>query len=139
LFQPCQQSLKTRILSKIIQVAISFEENIAVVLDSRRIFLKSLAYRDLTAAVIDLLAAYQIERHIRKDKDEGVNRLKKEIALSPEFQALWDRIKPKTTYRVEFETEALVNQAVATIKKMERIEAPRFECLPVKCRSQKRA
>lgn len=83
-------------------------------------------HRDLTAAVIDLLAAYQIERHIRKDKDEGVNRLKKEVVLSPEFQALWDRIKPKTTYRVEFETEALVNQAVATIKKMERIEAPKI-------------
>jgi type III restriction enzyme len=81
---------------------------------------------DLTAAVIDLLAAYQIERHIRKDKDEGINRLKKEVALSPEFQALWDRIKPKTTYRVEFETEALVNRAVATIKKMERIEAPKI-------------
>lgn len=75
---------------------------------------------------MDLLAAYQIERHIRKDKDEGVNRLKKEIALSPEFQALWDRIKPKTTYRVEFETEALVNRGVATIKKMERIEAPKI-------------
>jgi len=81
---------------------------------------------DLTAAVIDLLAAYQIERHIRKDKDEGISRLKKEVALSPEFQALWDRIKPKTTYRVEFETEALVNRAVATIKKMERIEAPKI-------------
>jgi type III restriction enzyme len=81
---------------------------------------------DLTSAVIDLLAAYQIERHIRKDKDEGINRLKKEVALSPEFQALWDRIKPKTTYRVEFETEALVNRAVATIKKMERIEAPKI-------------
>lgn len=83
-------------------------------------------YRDLTTAVIDLLAGYQIERFVRKDKDQGANRLKKEVALSPEFQALWARIKPKTTYRVEFETEALVNRAVATIRKMERIEAPKI-------------
>jgi type III restriction enzyme len=83
-------------------------------------------HSDLTAAVIDLLAAYQIERHIRKDKDEGINRLKKEVALSTEFQALWDRIKAKTTYRVEFDTEALVTGAVATIKKMDRIEAPKI-------------
>jgi hypothetical protein len=26
------------------------------------------------------------------------NRLKKDITLSPEFRALWDRIEPKTTY-----------------------------------------
>lgn len=79
---------------------------------------------DLVPAVIDLLASYQIERHIRKDQDEGPNRLKKEVQLSPEFKALWDRIKPKTNYRVEFETEILVRRAVDAIKRMERIEAP---------------
>jgi type III restriction enzyme len=85
-----------------------------------------IAHRDLTPAVVDLLAAYQIERHIRKDKDEGVSRLRKEIVLSPEFQALWARIKPKTTYRVEFETEDLVRRAVEAIRRMERIEPPRI-------------
>ena len=84
------------------------------------------AQRELAPAVIDLLASYQIERHIRKDRDEGPNRLKKEVQLSPEFQALWDRIKPKTTYRVEFETDDLVRRAVDAIKRMERIEAPKI-------------
>jgi type III restriction enzyme len=84
------------------------------------------AQRDLAPAVVDLLASYQIERHIRKDRDEGVNRLKKEVTLSPEFQALWDRIKPKTTYRVEFETDSLVQRAVEAIRRMERIEAPKI-------------
>jgi type III restriction enzyme len=83
-------------------------------------------HRDLTPAVVDLLAAYQIERHIRKERDEGVNRLKKEVTLSPDFQALWDHIKPKTTYRVEFETDVLVQQAVDALKRMERIEKPRI-------------
>jgi type III restriction enzyme len=81
---------------------------------------------DLAPAVTDLLASYQIERHIRKDQDEGPNRLKKEVQLSPEFKALWDRIKPKTTYRVEFETETLVRRAVDAIKRMEEIEAPKI-------------
>ncbi|MGH2375622.1 MAG: DEAD/DEAH box helicase family protein [bacterium] len=84
------------------------------------------AHRDLAPAVIDLLSAYQIERHIRRDRDEGVNRLKKEVTVSPEFQALWDRIKPKTTYRVEFETDVLVQRAVGAVKRMERIEKPRI-------------
>lgn len=82
--------------------------------------------KELVPAVVDLLASYQIERHIRKDKDEGPNRLKKEVTLSPEFTALWDRIKPKTTYRVEFETDVLVQRAVDGIKRMERIEPPKI-------------
>ncbi len=80
------------------------------------------AHRDLAPAVVDLLAAYQIERHIRKDKDEGPNRLRKEVQLSLEFQALWERIKPKTTYRVEFKTDELVTRAVAAVRQMEKIE-----------------
>lgn len=80
----------------------------------------------LAPAVTDLLASYQIERHIRKEKDEGVNRLKKEVLLNPDFVALWDKIKPKTTYRVEFKTDDLVAKAVAAIKKMEKIEAAKI-------------
>ncbi len=86
-------------------------------------------HRDLAPAVLDLLSAYQIERHIHKEKDEGQNRLKKEVQLSPEFQALWNRIKPKTTYRVEFETENLVQQAVDALKRMEKIEIPKIQLL----------
>ena len=87
------------------------------------------AHRDLAPAVVDLLAAYQIERHIRKERDEGVNRLRKQVQLSPEFHALWNRIKPKTTYRVEFETDKLVELAVDAIRRMERIEVPKIHVL----------
>lgn len=82
---------------------------------------------DLSSSVIDLLTSYQIERHIRREKNEGVNRLKKEVTLSPEFQALWDKIKPKTTYRVEFKTDDLVLRAVDAIKRMPKIEAPKIQ------------
>jgi len=80
----------------------------------------------LAPAIVDLLASYQIERHIRREKQEGPNRLRKEVQLSPEFKALWDRIKPKTMYRVEFDTDELVQRAVATIKKMPKIEAAKI-------------
>ncbi|MCG3157098.1 MAG: hypothetical protein DKINENOH_03729 [bacterium] len=84
------------------------------------------AHRDLQPAVIDLLSSYQIERHIRQDRDERPNRLRKEVLLSPEFEALWSRIKPKTTYRVEFKTAKLVQHAVDAIRRMERIEIPKI-------------
>lgn len=84
------------------------------------------AFQELAPAVIDLLTSYQIERHIRKEKDEGPNRLRKDVQLSPEFSALWNRIKPRTTYRVEFQTEELVLRAVAAIKRMEKIVPPKI-------------
>jgi len=87
------------------------------------------AYQELLPSVIDLLASYQIERHIHKAQEDGPNRLKKLVQLSPEFQALWDCIKPKTTYRVEFSTEDLVNQAVIALKRMEKIGAPTINIL----------
>lgn len=81
---------------------------------------------DLKAAVIDVLAGHQIERHVRRDKDERVNKLRKEVLATPEFQELWKRIKPRTTFRVEFATDDLVSRAVAAIKKMEKIAAPKI-------------
>ncbi len=83
-------------------------------------------FRDLAPAVIDLLSSYQIERHIRREKDDGTNRLKKEVTLTHEFIELWNRIKPKTTYRVEFRTDDLIRRAVDAIKRMEPIEIPRI-------------
>lgn len=84
------------------------------------------AHRDLAPAIVDMLAAYQIERHIRRDRDEIPNRLRKEVQLSPEFVSLWEHIKPKTTYRVEFNTDVLVSQAVAALRRMEKIEPPKI-------------
>src|SRR5262249_26807675 len=42
------------------------------------------AHRDLAPAIVDLLAVYQIERHIRRDRDEIPNHLRKDVQLSAE-------------------------------------------------------
>lgn len=79
---------------------------------------------DLTSAVIDLLDSYRIERHIRKERDEGEKRLKKEVLLGTDFQELWERIKPRTTYRVEFDTDELIRRVCHEIKNMPKIATP---------------
>jgi type III restriction enzyme len=81
------------------------------------------AQKELESQVIDVLSSYQIERHIRDNRNEGPNRLKKAVQLSPEFKALWDKIKPRTTYQVEFTTDNLVARAVQALRKMEKVEA----------------
>ncbi|MBF0181506.1 MAG: DEAD/DEAH box helicase family protein [Magnetococcales bacterium] len=48
------------------------------------------------------------------DERETV-RVRKEVLCSPEFQALWDRIKHKTTYRVEFDNDRLLEECAKAI------------------------
>jgi type III restriction enzyme len=81
-------------------------------------------YGSLSARVIDMLSSYQLERHIRRESDQRNNRLRKEIMLTPEFSELWERIKPRTTYRVEFQTEKLVSRAVDEIRKLPPVPVP---------------
>ncbi len=52
-----------------------------------------------------------------KDANQRVTiKTRQAILHSPEFQALWDRIKHKTTYRVKFDNEGLIANAVKTIQ-----------------------
>ena len=94
-------------------------------------------YEEIAPAVIDLLSGYQIERHIQRERDDGPNRLRKQVILSPEFIALWNRIKPKTTYRVEFDTDKLVERAVDEIRRMEEIKIPRIRVSAGRLKVQK--
>jgi type III restriction enzyme len=82
---------------------------------------------ELRASVVEVLQSYQLERHIKRDEEGKRLRLKKEVTLDPEFQELWKRINAKTTYSVEYQTDALVAGAVKSVKAMEKI-------LPVKIR-----
>jgi type III restriction enzyme len=43
-------------------------------------------------------------------------RPRQAILHSPEFKALWDRIKHKTTYRVEFDNEKLVESCIKALR-----------------------
>lgn len=81
------------------------------------------AHKALESQIIDVLSNYQLERHIRDNRKEGPNKLKKAVQLSPEFEALWERIKPRTTYQVEFTTDDLVHRAVQALRKMPKVEA----------------
>jgi type III restriction enzyme len=44
------------------------------------------------------------------------------IYLDDEFRNLWDKIKPKTTYSVEYDTDVLIEKASKAIREMDRIE-----------------
>ena len=51
--------------------------------------------------------------------------LKKQVMISPEFLAIWDRIKGRTTYRVAIDEVGLIERATAMLAGMERVPKAR--------------
>jgi type III restriction enzyme len=54
-------------------------------------------------------------------------RPREAILYSPEFKALWDRIKHKTTYRVEFDNEKLVESCIKALRDAPQIPKTRLQ------------
>lgn len=54
---------------------------------------------------------------IRNADERRAVKLNKAVYLSDDFRALWDRIKHRTTYRVEFDPDALIEDAASRIAK----------------------
>lgn len=77
---------------------------------------------ELKADIIETLQGYRMDRHVKPDEDGKKLRFKKEVTLDPEFQELWNRIKPKTTFSVVYSTDELVARAVKAIRNMEPIK-----------------
>lgn len=55
--------------------------------------------------------------NIKNNDNKRTVKLNKAVFESPEFKELWDRIKFKTTYRVEFDAIALIDKCAESIKK----------------------
>jgi len=51
----------------------------------------------------------------------------KAIYLSDEFKALWDRIKHKTTYRVQFDNDKLITDCISALQKAPAIAKARLQ------------
>lgn len=63
---------------------------------------------------------------VRNALKEVIVHLKKQAMLSPEFKELWDKIKQKTAYRVQIDTEKLVEDCVKELKNMDLIPKARL-------------
>ena len=63
---------------------------------------------------------------IRDASRDVVVRLKKQVTESPEFLELWQRIKQKTVYRVDINTDQLVDNCVKAIQNMPAIPKARI-------------
>ncbi len=63
---------------------------------------------------------------IRDASRDVVVRLNKQVMLSPEFMELWSKIKQKTAYRVQIDTDKLIENCVKELKEMPPIPKARL-------------
>lgn len=68
----------------------------------------------------------QFEGRIKNKRDRKKITLRKGYHLDESFLDLWNRIKQKTTYRVNYSTKVLINQAAKAIAEMPPVQSPRI-------------
>lgn len=84
-------------------------------------------FSDLKPEIIDEINRKLFKNRIANARDRRELKFRKEVQLSEEFTALWDKIKHRTRYRVSFQTPDLIDRAVKRIKlNIEPIKAPRI-------------
>ena len=66
------------------------------------------------------------DRIVNIKTDKTKIRLKEEVLDDPLFKELWDHISRKTTYRLDFDTNQVIAEAVRRINEMEPLEPIKF-------------
>lgn len=84
------------------------------------------AFQPHAAQIVSILKKVSGNLNIKNRDDKAKVSLNKAVYLSPEFQALWDRIKYKTTFRVYFDTNALIETCAEEIKNNLQVGKARF-------------
>ena len=70
------------------------------------------AQRQQVVAVLKKLSG---KLEVKNADDRKQIAVRKSVLISPEFRALWDRIKHKTTYRVQFDNEKLIERCIEAL------------------------
>ncbi len=75
----------------------------------------------------DVLRKLAGKLEIKNADERKLVRTRQAVLHSEEFKALWDRIKHKTTYRVAFDNEKLIDQCIMAIRNTPAIAATRLQ------------
>lgn len=84
------------------------------------------AYVPVKEAVMALSKKICGSLNIKNNSDKRNVELNKQVFLDPEFKTLWDKVKYKTTYSVDFDTEELVEEGCRAMRKELSITSPKL-------------
>lgn len=84
-------------------------------------------FESFTEKVIKRIEKLSKEIEIKDASTKIEVKLNKDVQLSPEFIALWDKIKQKTVYTINMDMDRLKKEAVEQIKNMPIIKAEKID------------
>lgn len=79
------------------------------------------------APIVGYLQKLTAKINVHKTDDRVAVKLVKERFLSPDFKELWEQIRRRTTYRVDYDAEKLKNECTEAVKRMPAVEAPQYK------------
>ena len=80
---------------------------------------------EIRPAIQDLCTGVQISSHVKRARNMVSNKLKPDVLKSLEFKALWEKISPRTTYMLTFDTVAFIDEIIYRLKGMDPISPPK--------------
>jgi type III restriction enzyme len=83
-------------------------------------------FKPYEAEIINLIEKSSIERFVKSATKRRMRKLNHELYWKPEFEAFWETIARKTTYRVSVDRDQIIENAVKAIR-----EAPTIDPLRI--------
>jgi type III restriction enzyme len=83
-------------------------------------------YEDIKTEIIALARKVCSGIKIRDNSDKKTIKLNKRVYLDPEFKKLWDKIKYKTTYSVDFDSEKLIDECCREMQRSLSVSSPKL-------------
>lgn len=78
-------------------------------------------FEPIRLIVTDKLKSFLFVGRVQDNRSRQLVKYNKDVVLNEDFKALWEKIKFKTRYHINFDTQALINAAIAGIKAMPKI------------------
>lgn len=72
-------------------------------------------FENIEEKIIEKIKSTSVKLIIKNANDKKKIKINKQILLSPDFERLWDKIKYKTTYQVNFDNEALIRKCINNV------------------------
>ncbi len=76
------------------------------------------AFDSAKQSIVSLLHKLAGKLDIKDASKRETVKLRREVFLSEDFKALWDKIKQRTTYRVQFDNELLIRRCAGAIRQV---------------------
>lgn len=125
-YEEAMQVMDTLIETKVISKEGKIKDTMKAQLEAGTLDLSGRFTQSQQRLIQDVLKQADNKPVIRDASKDVVVKLKKQAIVSPEFMELWNKIKQKTTYRVQFDEQELVRNAVKELSETEPIPTARL-------------